>query len=97
MNPEVLGRGHKETALCQEGQDHKNQYVAVVVTSKALEECFTAYGEELERVDAFKYLGRLLVYDDNNAHAVKVNLRKARKCWARVSKVLRSENAPPRV
>jgi hypothetical protein len=28
---------------------------------------FTAYGAELERVEVFTYLGRLLAYDDNDA------------------------------
>ena len=46
-------------------------------------------------MEVFKYLGRFLAYDDNDARAVKVNLCKAQKCWAWVSKVLKSENAPP--
>ncbi|EJK70137.1 hypothetical protein THAOC_08530 [Thalassiosira oceanica] len=39
---------------------------------------FTAYGETLERVEAFKYLGRLMAMDDNDMHAVRHNLKKAR-------------------
>ena len=58
---------------------------------------FYAYGEELQRVEVFKYLGRLLSYDDDDAQATLGNLRKACKCWARISKVLRAENASPRV
>ena len=58
---------------------------------------FTAYGEELQRVKVFKYLRCLMAHDDNNIRAVKANLRKARKCWACVSKMLRSENATPQV
>ncbi len=45
----------------------------------------------------FKYLGRLLACDDNNTQAMRVNLAKARKCWAWISHVLRAENAKPRV
>jgi hypothetical protein len=58
---------------------------------------FYTYGEELERVEVFKYLGRLLSYDDNNTQAMRANLTKARGCWARVSQVLRAENASPKV
>ena len=58
---------------------------------------FTAYGDELERVEVFKYLGRLISFDDTDVQAVASNLMKARKSWARVSKVLRAENAAPRV
>ena len=58
---------------------------------------FTAYGEPLEQVDVFKYLGRLLAMDDNDMQAVRHNLRKARGVWKRISVLLRRENLPPRV
>jgi hypothetical protein len=57
---------------------------------------FTAYGAELERVEVFKYLGRLLAYDDNDNQAVRGNLKKARCVWARLSRTIRAENASPR-
>jgi hypothetical protein len=62
-----------------------------------LDQEFTAYGEKLERVEVFKYLGRLLSFDDNDIQAVRSNLKKARKVWSRISRVLRAENASPRV
>jgi hypothetical protein len=31
---------------------------------------FTAYGEDLERVEVMKYLGRLLTYNDNDSQAM---------------------------
>ena len=55
------------------------------------------YGDTLEKVEVFKYLGWLMSFDDTDAQAVALNLKKARKCWARISKVLCAENAPPRV
>ena len=45
----------------------------------------------------FKYLGQFLAFGDNNACTMKSNLCKAWKCWARVLRVLWSENAPPQV
>ena len=63
----------------------------------SLSQVFTAYGEELERVEVFKYLGRLLAFDDNDMQTVHSNLSKARKSWMRLSRLLRSENASPRV
>ena len=47
-----------------------------------------------ERVEVFKYLGRLLSMDDNDAQAVQTNLKKARKCWKMLSWLLRAENMP---
>jgi hypothetical protein len=45
----------------------------------------------------FKYLGQFLACNNNDTQAMRGNLAKARKCWARVSRVLRAENAAPRV
>ena len=55
------------------------------------------YVEELERVEVFKYLGRLIAFDDDDTHAVCGHLVKARRVWARISRVLRAENASARV
>ena len=65
--------------------------------ARAQEETFSAYGVELDQVEVFKYLGRLLASDDNDSQAMRSNLKKARRCWSRISRVLRAENAEPRV
>jgi hypothetical protein len=89
--------GHEDTKQCAEGEAQRVQHEAAATSIKALGERFTAYNEELERVEVFKYLGRLLAFDDNDAQAIRANLMKARKVWSRVSRVLRAENASPRV
>ena len=48
-------------------------------------------------MEAFQYLGRLLAYNDNNSQATCGNMKKARGCWARISRVLQAENASSRV
>ena len=73
------------------------QHEAAVAAGQALHQRFTIYGEELERVEVFKYLGRLLSMDDNDGPAIRANLTKARKTWARISRVLREDSVPPRV
>jgi hypothetical protein len=93
---EDLNGGHHRTELCQRGWERKRQHAAAVRSQEALEHSFTAYGEELERVEVFKYLGRLIAYDDADTQAMRSNLRKARGCWARVSRVLWAENATAR-
>jgi hypothetical protein len=50
---------HYETAMCKDGVVMKVQYAAAEHAHLALQQSFTAYGAELERVEAFKYLGRL--------------------------------------
>jgi hypothetical protein len=95
VNPEA--RRHEQTKHCMEGFERKVQHEAAENSALALEEICTAYGEELERVEVFKYLGRLLGYNDNDVQTMQSNLKKARQCWARLSHVLRAENASPQV
>jgi hypothetical protein len=92
-----LSRGHYRTALCQRGWERKCQHEAAVHSQRALEQTFHANGEDLERVEVFKYLGQLTSFNDANNQAMRSNLKKARGCWARVSRVLRAENATPKM
>ena len=89
--------GHRHTQLCREGWAKKKQHEAAEAARVALQKPFMAYGEDLERVEVFRYLGRLLAYDDNDSQAMRSNLKKAHKSWAQVSRVLRAENAAPKV
>ncbi len=88
---------HQRTWLCCEGWERKKQHEAAEAARIALARMFTAYGEDLERVEVFKYLGQLLTYNDNDSQAMQLNLKKACKSLARVSCVLRAENASPKV
>jgi hypothetical protein len=92
----LLGQ-HQRTQLCREGWDKKVQHEAAETARVTLAQSFTAYGDKLERVEVFKYLGQLLAYDDNDTQAMQGNLKKARKSWGQVSHILRAENASPKV
>ena len=81
--------------MCKDGVARKVQYAAAEQAHKALQQRFTAYGAELERVEVFKYLGRLLAYDDNDTQAVRGNLKKARGIWARLSRTIGQKMHPP--
>jgi hypothetical protein len=83
--------------LCQEGWEWKMQHEAAETARVALTQLFMAYGDKLERIEVFKYLGRLLAYNNNDTQAMRANLRKARKSWGQVSCILRAENALPKV
>jgi hypothetical protein len=93
----ALMRKHQETKLCMERLHQQVQHKTAVATRLYLKTRFFAYGEELEQVEVFKYLGQLLLYDDNDTQAMRGDLPKARRCWVQVSRVLRSENASPKV
>ena len=65
----------------------KTQREATAASVRALDVTLTAYGEDLERVEVFKYLGHLMSMDDSDIQAVRSNMRKARKVWARLSRI----------
>ena len=94
---EQRNQGHEDSQICHDMEARKLQHRATAASMEALQQELTTYGEELGRVEIFKYLGRLIAYDDNNAQAMRSNLMKAQKCWAHISRVLRAENASPRV
>jgi len=96
-NPTAFCSTHYSSNLCVGGTVRKKQREAAAESVRALDVTFTAYGDELERVEVFKYLGRLMSMDDNDIQAVRSNMRKARKVWGRLSRLLRMDNASPRV
>ena len=53
-----------------------------------MERDFVTYGELLENLKVFKYLGHLMTEGDYYWPAVVCNLCKARKSWGRLSRIL---------
>ena len=88
---------HQYTKECQVGVERKKQREVAVTSALALRQQFSVYGDVLEQVEVFKYLGRLFAQDDDDIQAIHAQLQKARATWARVGQVLRLENVPPRV
>ena len=86
---------HQFTKECQVGVERKKQREAAVTAALALRQQFSVHGDVLERVEVFKYLGRLLAQNDDDIQAIRAQLRKARATLARVGQVLRAENVPP--
>ena len=97
MQTSPFARSHHLSAFCRETGERQRQYDRRVQAALALRQQFHADGDVLGRVEVFKYLGRLLSQHDDDAQAVRAQMVKARKCWARVGRVLRGENASPRV
>lgn len=92
-----LASVHEESNFCREGRERIAQANAAMANLRALDVGFTAYGEPLERVEVFKYLGRLLSMDDTDTQAIRTNLAKARKAWKMFHRLLRGQNMSPRV
>ena len=62
VNPAAMR--HQSSKTCKTMHAAKLQRKAVSDSPKTLEAKFFAYGVELERVEVFKYSGRLIAYDD---------------------------------
>ena len=69
---------HQGTGECVKGHKRNLQRKVHRHSTLSLNEKFTAYRQKLERVEVFKYLGRLLTYDSNNIQDVRSNPKKAR-------------------
>jgi hypothetical protein len=87
VNPKFTG--HQTTKECQVGVEGRQQREAAVTSALALRQQFSVNGEALERVEVFKYLGRLLAQDDDDIQGIRAQLQKARGTWAHVGQVLR--------
>ena len=61
------------------------------------EMAFKAYGNKLEAVPSFKYLGRTMTAGDDSWPAVAGNLAKARNSWGRLTQILSREGADKRI
>ena len=79
---------HIITKECRAGTERRHQLDMAIRLALALCQQFTIQDQVLERVNVFKYLGRLLSQDDDDVQAVRAQLRKARSTWARVGNVL---------
>ena len=88
---------HGRTQLCQRGQIAiaKRETERKIHEAQAL--CFTIQGEDVERVDQFRHLGRPILANDQDTGAMQYNLKKAQAKWQMLARVLAVEGAKPKV
>lgn len=91
------GTTHRHTAMCAAGADRKKRRIAAEAARRARETEFYAYGQPLQSVDLFNYLGRQTSNIDVDWPAVMTNLKKARKKWGRMSRILGREGADAKI
>ena len=89
--------GHLASRTCRELTAQRRQHEVAAVSTAALQHTFTTYSDKLRRVEQFKYLGRVMSMDDNDVPAMRRNLKKARKTWGRLCKVLEKEEVSSKV
>ena len=89
--------GHRESLVCQKFAERRRQYFQAQRQARAKEVTFQVGGQELNRVNRFRYLGRVLDEDDDDVHAALRQLSRAKAKWGRIGHVLRTEGTTPRV
>ena len=96
VNPTATG--HHATKTCKAMYAARLQQKAVPDTAVAMHAKCYGYGEALERVEVFKYLGRLIAFDDDDTQAVRGNLAKVcRDLRADLTRFTNREHAYPRM
>lgn len=84
----MLERRHITSQLCKINTEKRQRYFKNVELMRARETTFEVGGETIQRVEDFKYLGRILDEVDDDTKAMRQQVRKAAIVWRRVFKVL---------
>ena len=79
--------------MCRSGADKKRRRDTEAEIIESAERAFEAYGGQLESVSSFTYLGRVMTAGDDDWPAAEGNLKKARRSWGRLSRILGREGA----
>ena len=83
--------------MCKGGADKKRRRLAEAEVRDSTGMVFEVYGEQIQTVPRFKYLGRILTEGYDDWPAVAVNLAKSRKSWGRLQGFLSREGATKRL
>ena len=78
------------TFQCSNRAERNHRWLVEDDLQRSAERAFQAYGEPLETVTSFKYLGQVMTTGDDNWVERVGNLRKARKSLTRVTRILGS-------
>ena len=84
---------HMDSFTCKRGANRRMNELKQDLQHDAEKVKFFIDGEELERVDEFRYLGRVLTNDDNDSACISYNLNKARHQWNSIARILKREGA----
>ena len=76
------------TAQCFKGAEQERRRLEEEEIRESAQREFKDYGRTIVMINFFKYLGRVLTVADENCPGVVRKLWKARKSWARVSRIL---------
>jgi len=90
-------RNHGATQLCKRGQLARTKRETERRVHEAQALSFTIQGEDVERVDQFRHLGRPILANDQDTGAIRYNLSRAQAKWQMLARILTMEGAKPKI
>ena len=91
VSHKALNSRHTTTAFCRQVAERKRRRLEEEEARTGAQMAITVYGIPLYPFTSFKYIGKILMAEDNDWPAVFSNLRKARRKWAIMTRVLGRE------
>ena len=85
------------TTKCDRGAERKRRRLLEAELRESSERSFKAYGDPLEMVPEFQYLGWVLTAGEDDWLAVVGKLGKSQNSWGRLFRILIREGADPKV
>lgn len=95
VTPLALRNGHQATRLCWTGNARKAKCELLEQNFHANTHVFCIYGELLQAVQQFRYLGRPITSSDDDWMAVHQNLSQVQQWWGYLNCVLTWDRASP--
>ena len=84
---------HQQLTTCRAARRRRENEQKLVKQVEGNNVIFTVNGKPLERVRHFKYLGRILSDNDDDSICINENLKRARKRWNCIARILKVEGA----
>ena len=83
-----LNGTHRCTSQCNQGVERKIRRSAAKEEREVTARDFNAYEFPLEMVTSFRYLGQVLLAEDDDCPELVSNLSQARAVWRRMMRIL---------
>ena len=84
---------HQQTERCKLGQQKRINNNKLASINIKREKILFINDTEIERVNGFLYLGRWVTNNDDDTECIEMNLKKTRKRWFRIEKLLKRNEA----
>jgi hypothetical protein len=89
-----LTERHTSSVECRKHTKTKTKRKKEIIQQAAPNVKFLVGQDKITITSSFKYLGRIITNNDDDLPAVEVQIKKSRKVWARINKILNKKQIP---